>query len=97
MSAPARHAYEGVCPDPRFAQLFGAARHPADARHLITCVDGQIDWRERELPTCKKLSDQRRAEIVAEVRSLQWERERSLDDRAETGAELERTRQRLGV
>ena len=93
----ARHGYEGVCADPRFGQLYGAARRLGDARHQVTFIDGEIDWRERELLTNTKLTDQRRAELVAEVRSLERQRDRAIVDRSEAGAALEQTRRLLGV
>ncbi len=92
-----RHAYEGVCADPRFATLYRAARRYADAKQQVADLDGQIDWRERELLTNRKLADDRRAELRAEVRSLQRQRERAIADRAESAAALERTRLQLGV
>lgn len=93
----ARHAYDGVCADARFAQLHGAARRLADARQQVADLDAQIDWRERELLTNKKLTEQRRAELTAEVRSVQRQRERALLDRADAGRALERTRAQMGL
>lgn len=93
----ARHAYGGVCTDPRFAQLYGAARRLADARQKIVDLDGQIDWREREVLTNKKLSDDRRAELLAEVRSVKRQRELALLDHAEAGRALDRTRALFGL
>lgn len=93
----ARNAYEGVCADARFAQLHGAARRLADARQQVADLDAQIDWRERELLTNKKLTEQRRAELTAEVRSVQRQRERALLDRADAGRALERTRAQMGL
>lgn len=92
-----RHAYEGVCADPRFETLYRAARRHADARQQVADLDGQIDWRERELLTNRKLADDRRAALHAEVRSLQRQRERAIADRAEASAALERTRLQLGM
>jgi len=92
-----RHAYEGVCTDPRFAQLHGAARRLADARQQVIELDGQIDGREREMLTNKNLSEQRRSELVADVRSLQRKRARAISDRDEAGRTLERMRTQLGL
>jgi len=93
----ARHAYEGVCADPRFGQLYSAARRLGDARHQVAFLDGEIDWRERELLTNTKLTDPRRAELRADVRSLERQRERALHDRSEASAALDQTRRLLGV
>ncbi len=93
----ARHAYEGVCPDPRFERLYTAARRLADARQKLDDLDEQITRQERSLLTDKKLSDSRRAELLAEVRNLQRQRESALLDRSDAGRALERTRAQLGV
>ncbi len=93
----ARHAYEGVCADPRFGQLYVAARRLGDARYQVTFVDGEIDWRERELLTSTKLTDQRRAELAADVRRLERQRDRAMRDRVDAAAALEHTRRLLGV
>jgi hypothetical protein len=93
----ARHAYEGVCADPRFRQLYGAARRLADERQKVVDLDHQIDWRERELLTNPKLTEQRRAELTAEARSLHRERERAIDDRADATRALERVRDQVGL
>lgn len=93
----ARHAYERVCADPRFEQAYAAARRFGDARYQVEFLDGQIDWRERELLTNRKLSEDKRAEHVAEVRSLERQRERAIVDRDEASRALERTRRQLGI
>ena len=49
------------------------------------------------LLTNKKLTEQRRAELTAEVRSVQRQRERALLDRADAGRALERTRAQMGL
>lgn len=93
----ARHAYEQVCPDVRFEQAYAAARRYADARYQVGYLDGQIDWRERDLLTNQKLSEDKRAAHVAELRSLRRQRERALDDREEASRALDLTRRRLGL
>jgi hypothetical protein len=93
----ARHAYERVCADPRFEQVYAAARRFGDARHQVEFLDGQIDWRERQLLTNQKLSAEKRAEYVAELRSLRRQRERAIADREAASRELDFTRQRLGI
>lgn len=93
----ARHAYEKVCADPRFEQAHAAARRFGDARYQVEFLDGQIDWRERELLTNKKLSAEKRAGHVAELRSLQRQRERAIDEREEASRALDLIRQRLGI
>lgn len=93
----ARHAYERVCADPRFEQAYAAARRLGDARYRVEYLDGQIDWRERELLTNTKLSAEKRAEHVAEVRSLERQRERAIADRDDASRALDLTRRRLGI
>jgi len=74
-----------------------AARRLGDARRQITFIDSEIDWRERELLTSTKLTDRRRAEPVAEVGSLERQRDRAIVDRSDAGAALEHTRRLLGL
>jgi len=93
----ARHAYEGVCADARFAQLYEAARRLGDARYQVEFIDGEIDWRERALLTDRKLTEQRRSELAAEVRSLERRRERAIHDRIEAGSALEHIRRQLAL
>ena len=93
----ARHAYEKVCADPRFEQAYAAARRFGDARYQVEYIDGQIDWRERELLTNRKLNEDKRAEHVAEVRSLERQRERASVERDEASRALERMRRQLGI
>lgn len=93
----ARHAYEKVCADPRFEHAYAAARRFGDARYRVELLDGQIDWRERELLTNRKLNEDKRAEHVAEVRSLERQRERAIVDREEASRALDLTRRQLGI
>jgi hypothetical protein len=93
----ARHAYERVCADPRFEQAYAAARRFGDARYRVEFLDGQIDWRERELLTNRNLSEDKRAEHVAEVRSLERERERAAAEREDAARSLDRLRRQLGI
>jgi len=93
----ARHAYGKVCADPRFEEAYAAARRLGDARYQVEYLDGQIDWRERELLTNKNLSADKRAEHVAEVRSLERQRERAIVDRDDASRDLDLTRRRLGI
>lgn len=93
----ARHGYEDVCDDPDFERLYRAARRVGDARYQIEFTDGEIDWRERELLTDRKLSDKRRGELRAEIRSLERERDRARDDRWEAELALDRVRRDLGI
>jgi hypothetical protein len=92
----ARRNYEGVCPDPRFEQLYAAARRLADARNRMDELGQQIDRVERSLRD-SKLSTARRAERVGELRSLRRERDAALLDRSEAAMALDRTRARLGI
>lgn len=91
-----RRRYEGVCRDPRFEQLYAAARRLADARSRMDDLDRQIDRLEDSLRD-RKLSDARRAERVGELRSLRRERDSALLDRSEAAMALDRTRGRLGI
>lgn len=93
----ARHGYEGVCDDPEFERLYRAARRVGDARYQTEFTDGEIDWRERELLTNKKLSGKRRGELHADIRSLERERDRARDDRWEAELALDRVRRDLGI
>jgi hypothetical protein len=93
----ARHAYDGVCADPRFEQAWAAARRFGDARYRVEHIDGQIDWRERELLTNSKLGEDKRADYVAEVRSLGRERERAIAEREDAARSLDRLRRQLGI
>jgi hypothetical protein len=93
----ARHADERVCADPRFEQAYAAARRLGDARYRVEFIDGQIDWRERELLTHRNLSEDKRAEHLAEVRSLARERERAIAEREDAARSLDRLRRQLGV
>ena len=73
--------------------------HPRrqSAIRQVVDLDHQIDWRERELLTNPKLTEQRRAELTAEARSLHRERERAIDDRADATRALERVRDQVGL
>jgi hypothetical protein len=82
---------------PNFERLHRAARQVGDARSQIEFTDGEIDWRERELLTDRKLSDRRRGELRAEIRSLERERGRARDDRWEAELALDRVRRDLGI
>lgn len=93
----ARHAYGKVCADPRFEEAYAAARRLGDARYQVEYLDGQIDWRERELLTNKNLSADKRADYVADVRSLLRQRERAIVDREDASRALDLTRRRLGI
>ena len=92
----ARSDYEGVCRDPRFEQLYTAARKLADARYRLDDLDNQIDRVESSLRD-RKLSDSKRAERVSEARSLRRQRDSAMADRSDAGMALERTRSRLGI
>lgn len=93
----ARRAYEKVCADPLFEEVYATARRFGDARYRVEFIDGQIDWRERELLTNKKLGPEKRAELVAEVRSYERQRERAIDEREEASRALQRRRRQLGL
>ncbi|MFA7607106.1 MAG: DUF2799 domain-containing protein [Rhodocyclaceae bacterium] len=93
----ARDEYEQVCSDPNFARLYTAARRVADARHQVEYSDSQIDMKERELLTNKSLSDKRRGELMAEVRSLQRNRNRASEDRFAAERDLDHLRRELSI
>lgn len=76
----ARNSYEGVCDDARFARLHAAARAVGDARYRIESIDRDLDQKERQLRTDRKLSDKRRSELRGEIRNLERQRDRARDD-----------------
>jgi len=91
-----RSAYEGVCTDARFGQLYRAARKVGDAQARVDSIDSDISWRESEIDR-KKTSDDRRRVLRSEIRDLDRQRSRARDDRDDAEDALERLRRDLGV
>jgi hypothetical protein len=85
----ARKSYAGVCANGRFARLHDAARALADARHEIESVDRELERRERQFASNRRLDDRERARLWGEIRSLERRRDRLTEDRREAAAQLD--------
>jgi len=92
-----RKSYERVCDDPRFARLYETARSLGNLRYEIETIDKDIESRDRQLITNKKLSDKRRAEIRSEIRNLERRRDRVRSDLRHAEYRLDIVRRETGI
>jgi hypothetical protein len=92
----AGRGYEGVCSDPRYGRLYSAARRVQEARVRIAEIERDIAAARRDIAD-GNTPDIRRDILRSQVRSLEGDRNRALNARAEAERALDALRRELGV
>lgn len=92
----AGRGYAGVCNDPRYGRLYGAARRVHDARSKAGAVEREIAEKRRDIAD-GSTSDVRRDILRGQVRDLEGQRYRARDAQIDAERALEALRRELGV
>lgn len=92
----AGRGYAGVCADPRYGRLYTAARRVFDANAKIAEIDRDLADAWRDIAS-KDTPDIRRDILRSQVRSLENDRRRAVDQAGEADRALDALRRELRV